>query len=105
MFSKDVIAGVWVPLALGLAFLIAGWALPLVAHDLPPWVPPAAFIVATLLVLVAVVMGRRIAKRASPAAESVTVRDSFNQNVTSHNQQSGVTAHSINVGNNNGRPD
>ncbi len=104
MFSTERIAGFWLPLIFGTVFFLIGWALPLVAHDPPSWVSKAAFIVAGLLVFVAVLMGRRIGKRVSPDAEGVTIRGSFNQNVTSRNQEGGVTAHSINIGNDHGRP-
>lgn len=66
MFGRDTILGVWVALTLALAATVSGWALTKVDSTFPAWAPQAAFALAGLLVILAIVLGAVGGSKAAP---------------------------------------
>ena len=101
MYSKDLVLGLWVPATLGIALLIAGWALPKFDADLPPWMPIGAVIFAVVLIVIAIFMAIRISrKHMTPTGIAAPI----NQNVNSYKQKGGVTAHTVSIADSCDRP-
>src|SRR5947209_3301736 len=102
MFQRDLLLGVWIPLVLAAISSLLGWGITKVENSLPAWAPTAAFVLSAGLVVLAIALGFLAIRRgSSPTVVSSKnkAKDGapfvINQNVTSHHQSGGVTAHTI----------
>jgi hypothetical protein len=82
------------PLLLGIALGLAGWGLTKVDAGFPEWAPTAAFVVAGMLFLWAVVGAFCSYHRRT----RITTQPQSTSTVTSYGQRDGITAHTVRIG-------